>query len=99
MAAYITWLKQCNKKYIVYIHVWLLMTNHVHILCSPSTGSDISQMVQSLGRMYVIYFNKAYKCSGTLWEGRYRSCLVQNEKHLLELYRYIELIQNNGDHI
>jgi putative transposase len=91
MKAYVTWLKQYSKKYNVDIHAWVLMTNHVHILCSPSTHSAISQMMQSLGRMYVMYFNRAYKRSGTLWEGRYRSCLVQSEKYLLELYRYIEL--------
>jgi len=91
MKAYVTWLKQYSKKYKVDIHAWVLMSNHVHILCSPSSHSAISQMMQSLGRMYVMYFNKAYKRSGTLWEGRYRSCLVQNEKYLLELYRYIEL--------
>jgi putative transposase len=91
MKAYITWLKQYSKKYKVAIHAWVLMTNHVHILCSPSTPLAISQMMQSLGRMYVMYFNKTYKRSGTLWEGRYRSCLVQNDQYLLELYRYIEL--------
>jgi putative transposase len=91
MKAYVTWLKQYSKKYKVAIHAWVLMTNHVHILCSPSSHSAISQMMQSLGRMYVMYFNKSYKRSGTLWEGRYRSCLVQNEEYLLALYRYIEL--------
>jgi putative transposase len=91
MKAYVTWLKQYSKKYKVAIHAWVLMTNHVHILCSPSSHSAISQMMQSLGRMYVMYVNKSYKRSGTLWEGRYRSCLVQNEEYLLALYRYIEL--------
>jgi len=91
MKAYVTWLKQYSKKYKVAIHAWVLMTNHVHLLCSPANHSGISQMMQSLGRMYVMCFNKAYKRSGTLWEGRYRSCLVQSEKYLLELYRYIEL--------
>jgi putative transposase len=91
MRAYVTWLKQYSKKYNVAIHAWVLMTNHVHILCTPSTHTAVSQMMQSLGRMYVMYFNKAYKRTGTLWEGRYRSCLVQSEEYLLALYRYIEL--------
>jgi putative transposase len=67
------------------------MSNHVHLLCSPCTATGISQMMQSLGRMYVLYFNRQYHRSGTLWEGRYKSCLVQQETYLLELYRYIEL--------
>jgi len=78
-------------QYKVAIHAWVLMTNHVHLLCTPSTHSAVSQMMQSVGRMYVMYFNRAYKRSGTLWEGRYRSCLVQSDEYLLELYRYIEL--------
>jgi len=91
MQAYVTWLKQYAKKYKVSIHAWVLMTNHVHLLCTPSTATGISQMMQSLGRMYVLYFNRQYHRSGALWEGRYKSCLVQQETYLLELYRYIEL--------
>lgn len=48
-------------------------------------------MMQSLGRQYVRYFNYSYKRTGTLWEGRFKSCLVQTEEYLLQLYRYIEL--------
>ena len=51
----------------------------------------VSQMMQSLGRRYVQYFNYEYQRSGTLWEGRFKSCLVQAERYLLEVYRYIEL--------
>ena len=91
MKAYIAWLKQYSKKYQVAIHAWVLMSNHVHILCTPANSTAISQMMQSIGRMYVMYFNKTYQRSGTLWEGRYRSCLVESEQYLLTLYRYIEL--------
>ena len=51
----------------------------------------VSLMMQSLGRQYVRYFNVSYKRTGTLWEGRFKSCLVQEENYLLRLYRYIEL--------
>lgn len=88
--AYLNWLKDYAKKYEVQIHAWVLMTNHVHLLCTPSTRTGISQMMQSLGRMYVMYFNKQQNRTGTLWEGRYRSCLVQQEDYLLQVYRYIE---------
>jgi putative transposase len=90
MQAYIGWLKEYSKKYQVSVHAWVLMTNHVHLLCTPSTVNGISQMMQSLGRMYVTYFNRSYKRTGTLWEGRFRSCLVQEETYLLQVYRYIE---------
>ena len=89
--AYVKWLKDYSKKYQVDIHAWVLMTNHVHILCTPRVTSGVSLMMQSLGRQYVRNFNNIYKRTGTLWEGRYKSCLVQTEDYLLQLYRYIEL--------
>ena len=61
------------------------------ILCTPRHDGAISLMMQSLGRRYVRYFNHQYQRSGTLWEGRYKSCLVQDERYLLEVHRYIEL--------
>ena len=89
--AYAYWLKEYSQKYRVEIHAWVMMTNHVHLLCTPRQEGGISQMMQSLGRRYVQYFNFEYRRSGTLWEGRFKSCLVQAERYLLELYKYIEL--------
>ncbi len=86
-ASYVNWLKEYSKKYFVDIHAWVLMTNHVHLLCTPRMSNSISLMMQSLGRQYVRYFNVCYGRSGTLWEGRYKSCLVQAEDYLLHLYR------------
>ncbi len=91
MKAYLNWLKEFSKKSKVSVHAWVLMTNHVHLLCTPNEEGSIGKMIQSIGRMYVRYFNDNYDRSGTLWEGRYKSCLVQNERYLLEIYRYIEL--------
>jgi REP-associated tyrosine transposase len=88
--AYASWLKEYSKKYKVAIHAWVMMTNHVHLLCTPLQEKGISSMMQALGRRYVRYFNYEYKRSGTLWEGRYKSCLVQSGTYLLEVYRYIE---------
>jgi len=89
--AYAGWLKEYSQKYKVEIHAWVMMTNHVHLLCTPRQEGSISQMMQSLGRRYVQYFNIEYRRSGTLWEGRFKSCLIQEESYLLEVYRYIEL--------
>jgi putative transposase len=89
--AYTGWLIEYSKKYGVDIHAWVMMTNHVHLLCTPRRDSALSRMMQALGRRYVRYFNFEYRRSGTLWEGRYKSCLVQAERYLLEVYRYIEL--------
>ena len=89
--AYLGWLEEYSDKYKVDVHAWVMMTNHVHLLCTPRREEALSPMMQSLGRRYVRYFNSEYRRSGTLWEGRYKSCLVQKARYLLEVYRYIEL--------
>jgi putative transposase len=88
---YVHWLKEYADKFQVHIHAWVLMTNHVHILCTATDNSGISLMMQSLGRQYVRYFNRRYQRSGTLWEGRFKSCLVQEEQYVMAVYRYIEM--------
>jgi putative transposase len=88
--AYAGWLREYSTKYRVNIHAWVMMTNHVHLLCTPLQEGAVSSMMQALGRRYVRYFNFEYRRSGTLWEGRYKSCLVQEERYLLEVYKYIE---------
>lgn len=90
-AAFVNWLKEHAKAHQVELHAWVLMTNHVHLLCTPKQANAVSAMMQALGRQYVRYFNSTYQRTGTLWEGRFKSCLVQSESYLLELYRYIEL--------
>jgi len=91
MAAYANWLHEASVKFGVLIHAWVLMTNHVHLLVTPVNESAISRMMQYLGRYYVPYFNYTYQRSGTLWEGRFKSCLVQADAYLLACHRYIEL--------
>jgi len=90
-AAYAHWLEEYSRKYRVAIHAWVLMTNHVHLLVTPESGSGVSKMMQTLGRHYVRYFNHSYRRTGTLWEGRFRSCVVDEEDYLLQCQRYIEL--------
>ena len=67
------------------------MTNHVHLLVTPQVDLATSLMMQYIGRHYVRYFNYKYHRTGTLWEGRYHSSLVQQECYLLACQRYIEL--------
>jgi putative transposase len=90
-AHYINYLKRYSCKHQVQVHAWVLMTNHVHLLVTPSTSEGLSCMMQELGRQYVTFFNQAYSRTGTLWEGRFKSCLVGSDTHLLQCYRYIEL--------
>jgi putative transposase len=73
------------------IHAYVLMTNHVHLLMTPATAGRVSRFMQALGRHYVRYVNDRHGRTGTLWEGRFKSCLVGDERYLLQCYRYIEL--------
>ena len=70
---------------------YLVMTNHVHLLVTPNERGGISRLMQGLGRRYVAYVNGRYRRSGTLWEGRYKASLVDEEAYLLACMRYIEL--------
>jgi putative transposase len=91
IAAYANWLLQAANRYKVHIHAWAFMTNHVHLLATPQEELAVSKMMQFVGRHYVRYFNHTYHRTGTLWEGRFKSCLVQEEEYLFNCYRYIEL--------
>lgn len=73
------------------VHAYVLMSNHVHLLITPATAGAVSRFMQALGRRYVRYVNDRHERTGTLWEGRFKSCLVDNERYLLRCYRYIEL--------
>jgi putative transposase len=95
----------CEADYLVYltlihqyaadaaceVHAYVLMTNHVHLLMSSADETAPSALMRRLGQHYVQYFNRRHARTGTLWEGRFRSCLVQDERYLLICQRYIEL--------
>ena len=88
---YLDKLKDSAAKHNVSIHAYVLMTNHLHLLMTAPSIDGISQVMQNLGRYYVRYVNQTYQRTGTLWEGRFKSTLVDTESYLLTLYRYIEL--------
>jgi len=88
---YLDDLSESASKFHCRFHAYVLMTNHVHLLVTPMVKSGISQMMQALGRRYVYYVNKTYKRTGTLWEGRYKSSLIDSDHYLLTCMRYIEL--------
>ncbi|BFM13623.1 transposase [Simiduia litorea] len=90
-AFYLQQLQQSAKQFNVAVHAFVLMTNHVHLLVTPTTADGCSKMMQSLGRKYVRYINISYQRSGTLWEGQYKSTLVDSELYFLTVSRYIEL--------
>ena len=79
------------RQFEVAIHAYVLMSNHFHLLVTPQTSDGLPQMMQAVGRRYVRYFNDSQQRSGTLWEGRYRSTLIQTDRYLLACMAYIDL--------
>jgi putative transposase len=67
------------------------MTNHVHLLLTPRKAEAVPRLIIALGRRYVQYINTAYRRTGTLWDSRYKSSLIQADTYLLACQRYIEL--------
>ena len=91
---YLRYLKDLAEqaaKYGCDIHAYCLMTNHVHLLITPMRQDGAGLMMKHLGQRYVQYINRTYRRSGTLWEGRFKSCLAQSDHYVLACYRYIEL--------
>ncbi len=84
-------LEDAALRYGCVVHAYVFMTNHVHLLLTPSTQTGPSRVMQSVGRRYVRYVNSTYQRTGTLWEGRFKSAIVDSERYLLTCSRYIEL--------
>ncbi len=75
----------------VEVHAYVLMGNHLHLLVTPQADKALPLMMQAVGRAYVLSFNKRHGRTGTLWEGRYRSTLIQTERYFLACMAYIDL--------
>ena len=73
------------------LHAYVLMDNHVHLLVTAPEAGALAQLMQKLGRQYVGQFNARHHRTGTLWEGRCKSCLVDSADHLLRCVRYIDV--------
>ncbi len=79
------------RKFEVQVHAYVLMANHFHLLATPATPLGLPSLMQAVGRRYVRYFNQRQARSGTLWEGRYRSTLIQADRYLLACMVYMDL--------
>lgn len=84
-------LAQHAAQFAVAVHAYVLMTNHVHLLLTPSTPQGLPKLMQAVGRSYVRQFNQQHGRTGTLWEGRYKSALIQTERYLLACMVYMDL--------
>ena len=89
--SYLDLMREYAARERVAIHAYVLMDNHVHLLATPDSSTGLPAMMQALGRRYVPMFNRRHRRSGTLWEGRYRSTVVQTDRYLLACMVYIDL--------
>lgn len=85
------YIQYATRTYGVALHAYVLMSNHFHLVLTPGDACSVPRMMQALGRTYVKYFNGKHARTGTLWEGRYKAAIVEDERYLLTCMRYVEL--------
>lgn len=88
---FLWFLRFAIRRYKLRVHAYALMTNHFHLMVTPDSVVSLSRAMQSLGRRYVRYFNARHNRTGTLWEGRFRTALITDERYWLTCMRYVEL--------
>jgi putative transposase len=87
---FLAWLKDSAKEYKVAIHAYVLMPNHLHLLATPSTAEGLAQTMQRVGRYYVPWYNAKYQRTGSLFQGRFKTSLIDAERYFMVCSRYIE---------
>ena len=90
-ALYLGLLRDCAREHRCRVHAYVLMGNHVHLMVTPEAAGGLSRMMQAVNRAYVRRVNDRHGRTGTLWEGRFHSTLVDTDRYLLACQRYIEL--------
>lgn len=87
---FLAWLRDSAREFKVAIHAYVLMPNHLHLLATPSTSDGLAQMMQRVGRYYVPWFNTKYQRSGSLFQGRFKTSLVEPERYFMLCCRFVE---------
>lgn len=88
---YLQCLRQALLRFGCSLHAYVLMSNHVHLLLTPGEAGAVSRLMHTFARNYAGLFNGRHGRTGTLWEGRYKACLVDSGRYFLACSRYIEL--------
>lgn len=87
---FLRWLDESAQKFSVLLHAYALMPSHVQLMATPKDDDGLAKMMQWIGRHYVPYFNHKYNRSGTIWEGRYKTTIVDPVQQVI-CAQYIEL--------
>jgi putative transposase len=88
---YLRQLEEQSQNHGCSIHAYVLMTNHIHMLLTPNEKNSVSALMKHVNQRYVRRVNRIYERTGTLWEGRFKSCVTSSDRYALACYRYIEL--------
>ncbi len=88
---YLGTLAEQAQKFDCLVHAYVLMTNHIHLLITPARQESAALLMKNLAQRYTQFINRRDSRTGALWEGRFKSCLAQDEAYVLTCYRYIEL--------
>src|SRR3954467_12999356 len=88
--AYLNLLREFAPRCACSVHAYCLMTNHVHLFVTPHAATSCALLMKNVGQRYVQQVNARRERSGTLWEGRFYSCLVPTERYALACYRYVD---------
>ena len=78
--SYLQWLGEALAETECALHAYVLMTNHVHLLLTPTKAAAVPRLIMSLGRRYVQYINRSHRRTGTLWDSRYKSSVARNNR-------------------
>ncbi len=89
-AVYLHALGQTKGRYPFRLYGYVLMTNHVHLLLAPSAGTSLSRIMQSLTVAHTWWYHRRRGTSGHVWQGRFKATIIQDDRHLLTVLRYIE---------
>jgi putative transposase len=88
---YLGLIKHFKRKYKFKIYTWCLMPNHTHLIIEVNKPPDLPKIMQGLKLAYARWFNKKYAKVGHLWQGRYKSMIINKEKYVLDCINYIEM--------
>ena len=88
---YLYELRTAAREHACAVHAYVLMTNHIHIVATPNHEYSLSAMMKQVNQRYVRYVNRRLNRTGTLWEGRFKSSVVDSDAYIMACYRYVEL--------
>lgn len=88
---FLAWLRDSAKECHVALHAYVVMPDHFHLLATPVDATGLAQMMQRLGRYYVPWFNHKYQRSGGLFQGRFKTSVIDAERYFMQCSQYVEL--------